>query len=850
MNVEGFQETANKMTNYKAMRLFCIAPIPFLVFAAPTFSAQEIEFSTVTFSPASPKYMGWFGFAVSGGVDVNGDGVPDFLIGDSEATVGAIPDAGRVLLYSGSDRNLLLSIDHPFPQDDWQGGFGEGHAIIADIDQDEVPDILVGSDLQNVGVNTHQGQAYIFSGANGNLLRIIDIPYPEADSWFGYQVTKIGDVDLDGMSDYAVNSNDKLHIFSARSGDLIRTLENPNPDLTYNWGGFGECYADVGDTNGDGVSDLLVGARSNTLKNVMHCGQVYLVSGKDGSLIFSLQSPNPTVNGSFGFRLAAIGDVSGDGIPDLLVGAHAEDVYEFHYCGRAYVFSGADGRLLLSIIPPYLSDSVTTLGWSAAGLGDMNGDGIPDFILGSDGIDVGENQYQGQAYIFSGRNGRLITTLDTPHPEPHAGFADLLAGVGDLNGDGLQDILVAAGGQTVGGYEYAGQAHLFLTNARNTASGIDVVVQPVDPATGKSPVTVTFSTVTEGGRTTLNLSSGTPPPEGYRFGAPPRYFAIGTMAVHSGPITVCIDFSGIAHVKENALRLFRVDEGHWVDVTSSLDAGNDVICGEVLSLGTFALFEPLPYNSLGLPAEVVPDACGKAVVPVFLTNDREVDSLSFGIRHDPQVLEAVDFEASPVWTGSPPGFLFTNSVPGTESCGPGTGGIVVAMVGLPDDPQARTIPPGIDRVIGTIEYEQIEVAASAGCTLEFADCLNPSPGSPATPCTVSSRGTPVEISTKGSTVKLTSQVIPPCFIRGYCNGNGGLDISDPVFLLSYLFSGGDTPPCKDACDIQDDGVLDISDGIGMLGFLFLGQKPPATPFPGPGPDSTEDILDCAHADRP
>jgi hypothetical protein len=86
---------------------------------------------------------------------------------------------------------------------------------------------------------------------------------------------------------------------------------------------------------------------------------------------------------------------------------------------------------------------------------------------------------------------------------------------------------------------------------------------------------------------------------------------------------------------------------------------------------------------------------------------------------------------------------------------------------------------------------------------------------------------------------------PPTFRRGLCNGDGNFDIGDVIFLLGYLFSGGEAPGCHDSCDTNDDGDLNIGDGISMLGSLFSGTTPPAPPGPDVcGEDPTEDALGC------
>ncbi len=89
-----------------------------------------------------------------------------------------------------------------------------------------------------------------------------------------------------------------------------------------------------------------------------------------------------------------------------------------------------------------------------------------------------------------------------------------------------------------------------LLPTSNTPSGTNVSVQPVDAATGQSPVTVTFSTVTQAGNTTLTFSgTGAPPPSAFKLGNPPTYYELSSTAVFSGPVTVCINYTGISFGK-------------------------------------------------------------------------------------------------------------------------------------------------------------------------------------------------------------------------------------------------------------------------------------------------------------
>ncbi len=122
----------------------------------------------------------------------------------------------------------------------------------------------------------------------------------------------------------------------------------------------------------------------------------------------------------------------------------------------------------------------------------------------------------------------------------------------------------------------------------NTPVGANVVVRPVD-ASGRAPVTVTFTSVSQGGVTSLATGSGgLPPPPGFQLGTPPVYFDLTTTAVFIPPVTVCIGYTGI--VFAGPPRLFHLEGGVWVDRTVSVDTTNLIICASVESLSSFAIF--------------------------------------------------------------------------------------------------------------------------------------------------------------------------------------------------------------------------------------------------------------------
>src|SRR5215813_200255 len=159
------------------------------------------------------------------------------------------------------------------------------------------------------------------------------------------------------------------------------------------------------------------------------------------------------------------------------------------------------------------------------------------------------------------------------------------------------------------------------SNDGSTPTGTDVMVEPVDPTTGTTPGSVTFSEVTGAGTTSLvTSSSGPPPPSGFKLGTPPTYYEVTTTATFSGSVDVCISYAGISfHGPESGLKLYHFEDPSWVNRTSALDTVNDVICATVTSFSPFAILEPAYVATVQQP--ISPDGSSvfnakRGVVPV------------------------------------------------------------------------------------------------------------------------------------------------------------------------------------------------------------------------------------------
>ncbi len=381
--------------------------------------------------------------------------------------------------------------------------FGQSIANIGDLNGDGVLDIAVGASGDDAG-GANRGAIHVMlmnsDGSVSNTIEINDLtangPVLSGFDFFGSSIANIGDLNGDGVLDIAVGGANKgtIHVMLMNSnGSVSSTIKinsnTANGPVLSNSDFFGSSIANIGDLNGDGVLDIAVGASGDdaggTDKGTIHV----MLMNSNGSVSNTIEINDLTANGpvlsnsdSFGQSIANIGDLNGDGVLDIAVGASGDDTGGTSRGAIHVMLMNSNGSVSSTIKinnntanGPVLSDN-DFFGQSIANIGDLNNDGVLDIAVGATDDNTGSTDKSTIHVMLMNSNGSVSNTIEIndltangPVLSDNDYFGQSIANIGDLNNDGVLDIVVGATGDNAGGTR-RGAIHVMLMNSDGSVS--------------------------------------------------------------------------------------------------------------------------------------------------------------------------------------------------------------------------------------------------------------------------------------------------------------------------------------------------------------------------------------------
>lgn len=407
----------------------------------------------------------YLGTSVATAGDVNGDGYDDVVIGTPEYDEVFLTNEGAAYVWHGCATGLQPSST---PADaDWSYTMGQAHAKLGswvasagDVNGDGYGDVIIGAPYYD-DPEVDEGWAGVFAGSHEGLPTAPTWSFEcnQADARMGVVVATAGDFNGDGYADVLAGASHYEGPDSPTDAGAVflysGSEDGPGSDpaiMLGDWasGRFGWSAGTAGDVDGDGFSDIIVGA-------FLHGGEtgtveIYPGTGNApeyfGAGSWTLE-PN-LANMQFGFSVAAAGDMTGEGYGDIIVGAPGYDGGEAEE-GAIFIYPGTyEGPNSLHMCIGKGRQADAHLGSSVAGAGDINGDGYDDVVVGAPDYDVSRTDEGLVIVIYGSASGPpnyvdpSVAEWSARGAQTGAYLGQMAAGAGDVNGDGCADLLAGA----------------------------------------------------------------------------------------------------------------------------------------------------------------------------------------------------------------------------------------------------------------------------------------------------------------------------------------------------------------------------------------------------------------------
>jgi hypothetical protein len=305
---------------------------------------------------------------------------------------------------------------------------GSGFAVLGDLNEDGVADLAVVDRSARVAPFLGSGIVHVIDGANGSPIRD-HTGVPSGSQGFGSSLVALN-ADGDGIPDLAVGAPGQkdasgilgagaVYIYAGSDGSLLQTILGPSGSQ------LGAALANAGDQNGDGFDDLYAGAPSADARR----GIVLVLSSQNGGSLRTISTTAAT--SSFGATLVAMGDLDGDGLADVAIGAPSFKLSTGNPAGRVILARSSDGATAATLAG---TEAFNQLGESLALAADANGDGVPDLLIGS--------YSGGTGLLVSGANLTVLKNLSIPTLPAYRPLT--VGGSLDFNQDGVADWLIGS----------------------------------------------------------------------------------------------------------------------------------------------------------------------------------------------------------------------------------------------------------------------------------------------------------------------------------------------------------------------------------------------------------------------